>query len=120
LSGSVDEGSLADAYRSARLFAYVSTSEGFGLPLLEAFAARVPVVASDAGALPEVGGDAAVYASPTDEGQIADALSRGWHDEDLRRALVACGLARLDAFSWEATARATVTVYRDVLKGESI
>jgi len=118
LSGSVDDGFLAGAYRSAGLVAYVSTSEGFGLPLLEAFAAKVPVVASDAGSLPEVGGDAVLYVPPTDEGQVADALSRVWHDETLRRALVARGLERVAGFSWEATARATATAYREVLKVE--
>ena len=107
------------AYGGARAVAYVSTSEGFGLPVLEALAAGVPVVAADASSLPEVGGDAVLYTNPHDELAISEALARIWNDEDLRHALVERGRERVRKFSWHATATATVEAYYDVLRRKS-
>ena len=111
-----EEHVLRKAYREARAVAYVSTSEGFGLPILEAFAAKVPVVAASASSLPEVGGDAVVYAPPEDERAISEALFRVWTDEKLRQSVVSRGVQRLKEFSWDATARATATAYYEALR----
>jgi glycosyltransferase involved in cell wall biosynthesis len=110
----VSEASLAELYREARGFVFVSTSEGFGLPILEAFAAGVPVVAGDQSSLPEVGGDAAEYCSPSDERSIARALERVWADEKLRHRLTEKGTARAQMFSWDDMTRATADVYRSI------
>ncbi len=118
LDPEMDEAGLRAAYLGAHTVAYVSTSEGFGLPLLEAFAAGVPVVSADASSLPEVGGDAVLYTNPHDELAIAEALARIWNDEDLRRTLAERGRRRAQEFSWHATATATVEVYYDVLQCE--
>jgi glycosyltransferase involved in cell wall biosynthesis len=115
LGPALAEGDLKAAYSGATVVTYVSTSEGFGLPLLEAFAAGVPVLAAQASSLPEVGGDAALYADPHDEVAMADTLSRIWGDRDLRRTLVDRGRQRITQFSWDETAAATVKVYCDAL-----
>lgn len=116
LSGPLPEASLGSAYRGAIAFVYVSTSEGFGLPILEAFAANVPVIAANASSLPEVGGEGALYADPYRESAIADALERIWSSDDLRGTLIERGRRQMLALSWEATARATLRAYYDVLK----
>jgi len=116
VSGDASEESVAAAYRGATIVAYVSTSEGFGLPILEGFAAGVPVLTGNVSSMPEVGGDAALYVSPEDSGAIAAGLKRLWLDGRLRQRLVASGTRRLRDFSWDATARATLAAYRDALQ----
>ena len=93
----------------ATLLAYPSLYEGFGFPVLEAFAAGVPVLTSDSSSLPEVAGDAAVLVDPRDPEAIADGLRQLFADPDLRAILSAAGLARAAKFTWEATARLTAT-----------
>ncbi len=114
-TAALDESSLIRAYRNAVALVYISTSEGFGLPILEGFAAGVPVIAGNLSSLPEVGGDAVEYCSPHDLDTISRALGRVWSDETLRESLVRRGCQRVREFSWDATARATLRVYEEVL-----
>lgn len=116
LSGGVPDAELVRVYRQARLVAFVSIAEGFGLPILEAFAAGVPLVAGNASCLPEVAGDAATYVAPDDEADMARGLSEVWRDEALRRALIERGARRLRDFSWQTTARQTLETYADALR----
>ena len=106
--GYVDKNELAGLYRGAAALVLPSRYEGFGLPVLEAMASGVPVVATDEPALREVAGDAAVYA----DGDLADAVRAALADRD---RLVAAGLERAQAFSWEETARRTIEVYYEAL-----
>jgi glycosyltransferase involved in cell wall biosynthesis len=108
--GYVPDDELARLYRGARCVAYVSLYEGFGLPVLEAMACGVPVVASDIAALREVGGEAAIYADPYDAAAIAAALRSAC---ERREELGAAGRDQARPFLWERTARATLEVYRD-------
>lgn len=97
----------------AEVLAYPSLSEGFGFPVLEAFAANVPVLTSNTSALPEVAGDAAVLVDPTDPLAIAAGLDELFSDSDLRAMLRAKGLARVTGFTWERCAKATAEVLHE-------
>jgi glycosyltransferase involved in cell wall biosynthesis len=103
---------LLALYHHARMLLFVSHTEGFGLPALEAMALGTPVLASTAPAVAEVTGDAALHAVSTDVADIAAKLRRLDHDEALRARLIALGLERVHEFSWERAARATLEVYR--------
>jgi glycosyltransferase involved in cell wall biosynthesis len=96
----------------ASMLAYPSLYEGFGFPVLEAFAAGLPVLTSDVSSLPEVTGDAAVAVDPSDEAAIAAGITQLFDDEDLRAMLSAAGLTRATRFTWEATARRTAEALR--------
>jgi glycosyltransferase involved in cell wall biosynthesis len=109
LRGYVDKSHLADLYRGAACLVLPSRYEGFGLPVLEAMACGTPVVATNDPALREIGGDAAVYA---DGAGLADAIRLALSERAERSR---AGLARVQLFSWEETARRAVAAYRDVL-----
>jgi len=114
--GYVGEDRLRLLYETASLFLFPSTEEGFGLPVLEAMAHGVPVVASATSSLPEVGGDAALYVDPRDPGDIAKKIQRGIEDVGLRADLAQRGLARARRFTWQCMAEATLKVYNEVLE----
>lgn len=111
--GRVSDAELQALYAGAAVFAFPSLHEGFGLPVLEAMAAGVPVVASDIPALREVAGEAAVLAPPGDAAKWAEALEYvlSLAGEE-RAALVEGGRKRAAAFSWQATAERTLELYR--------
>jgi glycosyltransferase involved in cell wall biosynthesis len=109
LRGYVTKDELAVLYRGAACLLFPSRYEGFGLPLLEAMACGTPVVATRAGAIPEVAGGAAVLVE-RDPDAIADGIR---HAEGAREQLRAAGIARASQFSWADTARRTLAAYRD-------
>jgi len=111
----VDDADLGALYRHARLFAFPSRFEGFGIPLLEAFDCGCPVVASDRSSLPEVGGDAAAWFDPDDPDSMREVTASVLGDEARRRGLVERGQARAHQFSWARTAAATLASYQDAL-----
>ncbi|HEY7341812.1 MAG TPA: glycosyltransferase [Ktedonobacterales bacterium] len=94
-------------------FAYVlpSKSEGFGLPVLEAFAADIPLACSTAGALPEVAGASALLFDPDDMAQLVECLTRLGGDSTLRQELVRAGTARARLFTWRETALRTMATF---------
>jgi len=110
--GYVDDERLDALMRGADVLVHPSLYEGFGLVVLEAMARGVPVAAAGATALPETGGDAAVYFDPLD----ASAIARGIREAlDGRADLAARGRARAAQFSWRRTADETAAVYRELL-----
>lgn len=102
--GYVDEAVLPKLLASALGLVYVSLSEGFGLPLLEAMHAEVPVLTSNAGALPEVAGDAALLVDPLSTTAIAEGLEKLWCDPAFAQKLVEKGRAQREKFSWDTAA----------------
>ncbi len=102
--------------RRASVFVFPSRYEGFGLPPLEAMRLGVPVVASNAGALPEVCADAALLVPPDDTAGLAEALRRLWVSPDERQRLVAAGARRAAQLTWAKTAEATEAVYAEALR----
>jgi glycosyltransferase involved in cell wall biosynthesis len=117
--GPVGEAELHLLYRCASALVYPSRYEGFGLPLIEAMAAGTPVIASRAGSIPEVAGEAAILLDPDDTPGWTDAIARVVNDDRLRARLRECGLARAAAFTWSRTARTTMDVYRRVAGGRA-
>jgi len=101
-------------FESAALFVFPSLYEGFGLPPLEAMASGTPVVASNAGALAEVLGDAALLVNPENVFEIARAIQEALLEEGVRGELIAKGKAQAARYSWDRTAREVLDVYRDV------
>ncbi len=101
-------------YNAARTVLHPSYYEGFGLPLIEAMTAGVPVVTSSLSSMPEVVGPAGLLVSPADWQAIAQALVTVDADEALRTRLVAEGRKRLSLFSWKECARKTLAVYREI------
>lgn len=112
LPGYVPDDDLPAFYRAAELYVFPSLYEGFGLPLLEAGASGTPVVAARAGALPEVGADAALYFDPHDPADIARAMAEVVSSPTLRATLAQRGVTRASLFTPERTARDTIEVYR--------
>lgn len=113
-AGFVDDADLPALYSAARVLAYPSLYEGFGLPMLEAMACGTPVVTSTASCLPEVAGDAALCVPPTDVDALARALEQAVSDEAVRATLIVKGLARAKEFTWEKAARELVRLYREI------
>jgi glycosyltransferase involved in cell wall biosynthesis len=105
LLGPVSDELLRALYASATVFCFPSLDEGFGLSPLEAMACGTPTVVSDHPALRETCGDAAIYVDPLDPAAIASAIDRLMDDPSARTRLRDLGLARVQTFSWEASAR---------------
>lgn len=108
----VSEEDLEGLYARATVFALPSRREGFGLPVLEAMARRVPVACSDRASLPEVVGDAALLFDPDDQGAVDAAIVRLLEDADLRKRLVDMGTRRAASFTWARTAEKTMAAYQ--------
>ncbi len=117
LPGYVSDAALRELYGQASVFAFPSLDEGFGMPVLEAMAWGVPVIASNRSALPEVAAEAALLVDPFDVESIADALRAVTEDEKLRMDLSTRGRKRALGFSWKESLEKTWSVYRELLGG---
>lgn len=114
--GPVPEAGLVDLYRRCAVFVFPSTVETFGNPLVEAMASAAPIASSNAAAMPEVLGEAALFFEPASAGDMAAALRRLLDDGGLRRELGAKAAVRARQFSWQRTADDTLSVIRDAAR----
>jgi glycosyltransferase involved in cell wall biosynthesis len=112
--GFVPEEGLNEFYNELDIFAFPSDYEGFGLPLLEAMACRVPVVATRLSCHPEIVGDAGVLVEP-DPQSLANGVMRLVADPGLRRDVAERGYIRSERFTWERCAEETLAVYHKVM-----
>lgn len=106
---------LDTLYRGALAYVCPSRYEGFGLPVLEAMERACPVIAADAGSLPEVAGTAALYFDPNRPSELSAHLVNILENPNVRSHLSLAGPARASSFSWAATAEATLDAYRRTL-----
>lgn len=115
----IDDAAVAEQYAEAEVAVVPSLYEGFSIPAVQAMSCGVPLVATTAGALPEVvgrDGETALLVPPGDAAALAQAIGRLLDDPVLRTRLSGAALQRAaERYSWEATARATADVYREVL-----
>ncbi len=116
----VSQEDLVALYQGSDLFVFPSKGEGFGLALLEAFASGVPVLTSDAASLPEVAGGAALLLPPFYPDQWASAMVRVLQSPSLRNSMIKKGFSRARQFSWETTARLTLSAYEKLHKEAGI
>lgn len=103
--------------QSAQALVFPSLCEGFGLPVVEAFASGLPVITSNTTSLPEVAGDAALMINPESVAEISEAMTQMLDSPGLAERLSEAGLRRARALDWEACAAATLTAYRQVISG---
>ena len=112
----LEDNVLAKFYSNALMFVFPSLYEGFGIPILEAFACRCPLVCSDTSSLPEIAEDGAKYFDPYQEESIYNAMKTVLFDNVRKELLVKNGTERLKYFSWEETAKQTKKVYESIIK----
>lgn len=110
-AGFVIDSKLASYYKGAKCYALPSFEEGFGIPMLEAFACNCPVAASDIEPLREIGKDAALYFDPKNIESMAQTIKKILDDENLCKQLIKKGSTRYKEFSWERLAKETLEVY---------
>ncbi|MFL6417777.1 MAG: glycosyltransferase family 4 protein [Bryobacteraceae bacterium] len=115
VAGYVTEQRLRELYSKAKVFAFPSLDEGFGIPILEAMANGVAVVTSNRSALPEVCGDAALTVDPYSTDAIATAVELLIGDEEMRSRFQEKGLKRAAEFSWGNCVRETYQVYEEIV-----
>ncbi len=108
------DGQLTYLYQNALCFVYPSIYEGFGLPILEAWAAGCPIALSHASCFPEIAGDGGEYFDPLSHQSIADAICRVIYDEQHRDDLRQRASILLPAFTWDRTSQQTATLYRSL------
>lgn len=112
----LDSSYLPLLYQGAKLMAFPSFYEGFGLPLVEAMASGCPVACAKLGSIPEVCGNAAAYFNAYSPESIASRIARIDSDDGFRKALIAAGRKQSAKFSWEKCARETLEVFEGVCK----
>jgi len=114
--GSISRPDLVTCYQASDLLLFPSIYEGFGWPPVEAMACGTPVVASAAGSIPEIAGDAAILENPTDVGALVRAVAGILSNEGLRQRLIASGIHRASLFTWQRSISQLAAVYEDVAR----
>lgn len=112
-TGQISDEELVALYKSAACFVMPSFEEGFGIPILEAMVCSCPVVSSNAGSLPEVGGEASLYFDPKDSKDMFEKIDLVLTSDKLKKDLIQKGIKRVEDFSWEKLAKQTLEVYKE-------
>ena len=115
ITGYASEEQLAGWYARASIFVFPSLDEGFGMPVLEAMAAGIPVISSNRAALPEVCGEAAWLVDPRDNRELSQAMRELAENPVRWRELAARGISHASRFTWGRAVAATLAVYREIL-----
>jgi glycosyltransferase involved in cell wall biosynthesis len=103
-TGRVTSEALRQILGASLALTFVPFFEGFGIPVIEAMSAGVPVISSNTTSLPEVGGDAVIYVDPHDVNQLKEAMIRLYQDKELRQSLIEAGFRQKEKYSWDKTA----------------
>jgi len=106
---------MANLYKHAVAFVYPSKYEGFGIPLLEAMYYDCPIVASNVGSLPEIGGNAGLYFNPDSPEELSSCIETVINDTNIRNDLIQKGREREKLFSWDKCAEETYSFYEEIL-----
>ena len=107
---------LAKILAAAYALIYPSFFEGFGVPIIEAMQCGVPVIASNTSSMPEVGGNAALYASPTDVNELAELMMQLYKNETMRNQMIQLGFTQSAKFSWDESAKKLWQIIEGVSK----
>jgi len=110
----VNDHDLAKFYANATAFVFPSYYEGFGIPILEAFACKCPVICSKSSSFPEIAKNAAEYFDPNNIQSIYNAIDKVLSDKELRLSMISNGLNRLSQFSWKNSVKRTQDVYKSI------
>lgn len=113
--GYIERSDLPHLYAMSSVFLFPSFSEGFGMPVLEAMASRVPVITSNVSSLPEIAGNAALLVNPYDTNEIAAAILKLTSDLELQRKNIENGIKHASKFSWKKSAEMTLELYEKVM-----
>lgn len=113
-TGFIEQAEKPILYRLAALLAFPSRYEGFGIPLLEAWATETPVAASDIPVFREVAGEAAVYFDPTRVDSFVETVYNVWQSPQIKEALLVAGKKRLEFFEWKTSAEKMLSIYREL------
>ncbi len=111
----LDDETLALYYKNALMFVFPSRYEGFGIPILEAFACNCPLICSNTSSLPEIAGNAAIYFDPDNLESIRSAIKNLLNNDDLQKTLVLKGEKKLKQYSWKITTQKTKQMYESIL-----
>jgi glycosyltransferase involved in cell wall biosynthesis len=114
-TGFVPDEDLLPLVKGAFCFTFPSIYEGFGLPVLDAYNAGVPLITSNAASIPEIAGDAALLVDPYEPSSITAAMRRAATEPALREALVKKGCAQSEKFTWDKTAKKIIGIYNSLL-----
>ncbi len=114
--GYVSDKTLGSILKNAKCICYPSLSEGFGMPVLEGFAANVPVISSNVSSIPEIAEDAALLINPNSINQISKAIVKIISDVNLSKNLIRKGREVIKKYSWSKSAQETLNIYTEILK----
>jgi len=111
----VDDGTLNELYTNALVFVYPSLYEGFGMPILEAYANNCPVCLSNSSCFPEIAQNAGVFFDPKNQDSILSAIEKVVYNNDYAKTIIKAGRNRLESFSWEKATKETISSYNKAI-----